>query len=511
MKPKILQPKNLRPMMCRSFLSWRFVGLGAVLLSLGACASVNEGPALNAPFPATWSNGATRSEPYRYAEAASWWRQYRDPVLSGLIDKALANSPTLEQALARVDSARALARSEGAGLFPRADGRGSIDLTRRLSGSADGLNAAGEALDQGPRRGVGTFQAGFDASWEVDLFGRVRNAIASARNNAAVAAEDAETARVTLIAEVVRTYIELRAAERRRDIITNDIAARQRLIQLVQSQKTAGIAGDFDVQRVIATGEASKARLPTATLAIKTAQHRLATLTGQPAPDKALARSVSRIPIIRPPRPTFPADLVRTRPEIRAAERNVARRAADVGVATAELYPRLTLSGTLTIAGNVLARPLPGQLVTVAGGPALTIPLLDWGQRRAIVDARDADLREAVAAYRGAVLFGVEEVEVSLASIRSQNARIARLQSAVSAASRAYETAATLYAQGLTGLTERLTAETEWRQAELDLAEAREAAGVAVVRLYKAIGAPVVDRPPVRNPGSNIVQASTKS
>jgi outer membrane protein, multidrug efflux system len=279
----------------------------------------------------------------------------------------------------------------------------------------------------------------------------------------------------------------------------------------VQSQKTAGIAGDFDVQRVIATGEASKARLPTATLAIKTAQHRLATLTGQPAPDKALARSVSRIPIIRPPRPTFPADLVRTRPEIRAAERNVARRAADVGVATAELYPRLTLSGTLTIAGNVLARPLPGQLVTVAGGPALTIPLLDWGQRRAIVDARDADLREAVAAYKGAVLFGVEEVEVSLASIRSQNARIARLQSAVSAASRAYETAATLYAQGLTGLTERLTAESEWRQAELDLAEAREAAGVAVVRLYKAIGAPVVDRPPVRSSGSAPVQPSTKS
>jgi NodT family efflux transporter outer membrane factor (OMF) lipoprotein len=474
----------------RLVVSLRLGGLGVALLSLGACAVVNEGPALTAPVPAQWTNGATGREPYRNAEAAAWWRGYRDPVLNRLIERALVQSPTLEQALARVDSARALARSEGAGLLPRVDGGGNIALTRRLSGSAEGLNAGGEALDQGPRRSVGTFQAGFDATWEIDLFGRVRNAIASAKNNAEVAAEDAETARITLIAEIARTYVELRAADRRRGIIGNDIAARQRLVQLVQGQKTAGLAADFDVQRALAVSETAKARLPTAELAIRTARQRLATLVGEPAPDKTLARSVSRIPIVRPPRATFPADLVRTRPEIRSAERAVARRAADVGVATAELYPRLTLSGTLTIAGNVLARPLPGQLVTVAGGPALTIPLLDWGQRRAIVDARDADLREAIAGYRGAVLQGVEEVEVSLAAIRNQNIRIARLQSAVSATYRAYETADALYKQGLTGLTERLTAETEWRQSELELADAREAAGVAVVRLYKALGGP---------------------
>ncbi len=478
--------------------SLRHVGVAVALLSLGACATVNEGPALNAPVPAQWTNGATGREPYRQAEATSWWRGYRDPILNRLIDRSLVQSPTLEQALARVDSARALARSEGAGLFPRVDGGGNIALTRRLSGSPEGLNAGGEALDQGPRRTVGTYQAGFDATWEIDLFGRVRNAIAAAKNNAEVAAEDAETARITLIAEIARTYVELRAAERRRGIIGNDIAARQRLVQLVQSQKTAGLAADFDVQRALAVSETAKARLPTAELAIRTARQRLATLVGEPAPDKALARSVSRVPIVRPPRPTFPADLVRTRPEIRSAERTIARRAADVGVATAELYPRLTLSGTLTIAGNVLARPLPGQLVTVAGGPALTIPLLDWGQRRAIVDAREADLREAIAGYRGAVLQGVEEVEVSLASIRNQNARIARLHSAVSATFRAYQTADALYKQGLTGLTERLTAETEWRQAELELADAHEAAGVAVVRLYKALGAPAAGTLPER-------------
>jgi NodT family efflux transporter outer membrane factor (OMF) lipoprotein len=479
---------------------WLVGGLGAVLLSLGACASVNEGPALGALVPAKWTNGATAREPYRQAEAAAWWRGYRDPVLTRLIEKALADSPTLEQAMARVDAARALARSEGASRFPRLDGRGSVDLTRRVSGSADGLNAGGEALDQGPRRAVGTFLAGFDASWEVDLFGRVRNAVAAAENNASVVAKEAETVRVTLVAEIVRTYIELRSAERRRSIITNDIAARQRLIQLVQTQKAGGIANDFDLQRAIATGEAAKARLPLAELAVKTAQQRLATLVGNPSFDPERTRNISHVPIIRPPGPTFPADLIRTRPEIRAAERLVARRAAEVGIATAELYPRLTLSGTLTIAGNVLARPLPGQLVTVAGGPALMIPLFDWGQRRAIVDARDADLRESIAAYKIAVLTGVEEVEVSMASIRQQSIRIARLQTAVSAAFRAYRTADALYSQGLTALTERLIAETEWRQAELDLAEAQEAAGIAIVRLYKALGAPAVDPKSLRRP-----------
>ncbi len=484
------------PMMSRLC---RFGGIGVVVLSLGACASVNQPPEFAAALPAKWTNGETGGQPFRQAELQDWWRGYRDPVLSGLIERALIGSPTLEQALARVQSARALARSEGSGLFPRVDGAGQIDLQRRLSGPFEGLNEGGEARGQPSRRTVGTFQAGFDASWEIDLFGRVSNAIAAAQANAEVAAEDAETARITLIAEIVRTYVELRAAERRRSIISNDIAARQRLIQLVSNQKSAGLAGDFDVQRAIATGEAAKARLPTADLAIRSSQQRLATLVGEAVPDRRLLLSVSRVPIIRPPRASFPADLIRTRPEIRAAERLVARRAADVGVAVAELYPRLTLSGTLTVAGNVLARPLPGQLVTVAGGPALTIPLLDWGQRRAVADAREADMREAIAGYRAAVLTGVEEVEISFASIRSQNARISRLQSAVAAARRAFETADTLYRQGLTGLTERLTSESDWRQAELDLAEALEAAGVAVVRLYKAIGAPALG-PAIRQP-----------
>jgi outer membrane protein, multidrug efflux system len=478
---------------CPFALIARACSAAALLLALGACASINEAPGLVAPVPAQWSDGQTPGSPHRTPNLSAWWQGYRDQLLSRLIDHALIGNPTLEQALARVDAARALARSEGSRLLPQVDGSGNLRYERRLSGSPEGLNAAGELQGEGSRRAVGTFQSGFDANWEIDLFGRVRNAVASADRATQVAAEEAEVARVTLVAELVRTYVELRAAERRRSIVASDIGARQRLVQLVRNQKTAGLAGDFDVQRAVATAESARARLPTAELAISVARQRLATLVGQPTPDRAVARNVARMPILRPPRPSLPADLLRTRPEIRQAERLVAQRAADVGVATAELYPRLTLSGTLTVAGNALAKPLAGQLVSVAGGPALSIPLLDWGQRRAVADAREAQLKEAIAGYKIAVLIGVEEVEVSLASIRNQNLRIARLQSAVVAAKRAFETADTLYRQGLTGLTERLTAETEWRLAELELNDAQEAAGVAVVRLYKALGAPPVD------------------
>lgn len=470
----------------------RASGVGTLLLALGACASVNEAPSFVAPVPMNWTNGDTQRSPHRAPNLSAWWQGYRDPLLSRLIDQAVVDSPTLDQALARVDAARALARSEGSRLLPQVDGNGNVRYERLLSRTSDSLNQTGDIIGQGASRTSGVFQSGFDATWEIDLFGRVRNAVASADRATQVAAEEAEVARVTLVAELVRTYVELRAAERRRSIISSDINARQRLVQLVRDQKTAGIAGDFDVQRAVATAESARARLPTAELGISIARQRLATLVGRPTPDRGVARSVARVPILRPPRPSLPADLLRTRPEIRQAERLVAQRAADVGVATAELYPRLTLSGTLTIAGNVLAKPLAGQLVSIAGGPALSIPLLDWGQRRAVVDAREAQLKEAIAGYRIAVLTGVEEVEVSLASIRNQNLRIARLQSAGAAAKRAFDTADTLYRQGLTGLTERLTAETDWRLAELELAEAQEAAGLAVVRLYKAMGAPSV-------------------
>lgn len=255
------------------------------------------------------------------------------------------------------------------------------------------------------------------------------------------------------------------------------------------SQQAAGLAGEFDVQRAAATFEAARARLPLVEAEVALATQRLATLTGQPAATAALRRSMGGIPMTATPGPTLPADLLRMRPDIRRSELTVLQRAALAEVAYAELFPRLTLGGSIEVRANVLATPIAGTPVTVAGGPGISIPLFDWGQRRALLNAREAELKEGIASYRRVVLEAVGEVEIALSQVRQQALRVDRLRTAVDAARRAFVTAQRLYQAGEINLTERLQAEADLRQAELDFAAASETRAVALVTLYRALGA----------------------
>lgn len=463
----------------------------ALLLAAGlaGCTLREEPPQLLAPLPTSWAAGATATTPTRPAEFEEWWRRYRDPALTALVDKALGANPTIEEATQRIQAARALARAENALRFPLTTGAGSVTITTRLSGPIEGLNAAGEDAGQGPRRTVGQYDGALDTTWELDLFGRLRAQVAAAERNAAASVEDLEAVRISLAADVVRAYVELRSAQRRRAVVQADIAARSRLLDLVRSQRVAGLAGEFDVERANATFEAARARLPVAELGVRTAQQRLATLVGEPTPASALLRGPRPFPVLAAPGPTLPADLLRMRPDIRRAEVVVAQRAAQADVAFADLFPRFVLGGSLTIQGNVLAMPIAGTPVTLSGGPGVTVPLFDWGQRRAVLNAREAELKEAIAAYRRVVLLAVEDVQVALSAVRQTAQRVVRLRTAVEAADRALTSAERLYREGATGLTERLQAETDLRSAQFDLAEASEAAALAMVSLYRGLGA----------------------
>lgn len=463
--------------------------LGVALVASG-CVTRGQSPGLGLSLPGQWSNGPTAPPRRPAPDLSAWWKAFRDPAIDRLVTDALARNPTIEEAMERVNAARALARAQGSQRFPSVEGSAQARIEHRISGPAEGLNAGGETVGQGPLRTVGFFQSGFDARWEVDLFGRVRSGVASAERAAEVAQEERDDIRVTLVAEIVRTYLELRAAERRRAVITNEISARRGLLNLVQTQQTAGTSGDFDVQRARATYEAARARLPATELAERVAIQRLATLSGSARPNERLHGANRGIPIVAAPRAPIPADLLRWRPDIRRAERLVAQRGFEADVAYADLFPRLTLIGTLDVRGNLIGQPILGTPVAVSGGPGVTIPLFDWGLRRQVLKAREAQWREAIAAYRGSVLRGVEDVEIALATIRASAMRLERQRTAVAAAQRASTTADRLYRGGLTGLTERLQAETDLRQAELDLADATESAAIAPVALFKAIGAP---------------------
>jgi NodT family efflux transporter outer membrane factor (OMF) lipoprotein len=417
-----------------------------------------------------------------------------------LVDGALSGNPSVEEAFYRVRAARALARADDALRFPQATPRAGIEVTSRIAGSAAGLNEAGEAEGQGARRTVGVGQAGIDTTWEIDLFGRLASQVRAAERGAEASIEELEAIRTTLAADVVRTYVELRGAQRRRAVVMADIAARRQLLELVESQKAAGLAGEFDFQRASATFEAARARLPVAEIAIDSTLQRLATLVGQPKANTDLRRVGSTIPALPLPGATLPADLLRTRPDVRRAEKAILQRAALADVAYAELFPRLTLGGTIEVRGNVLAMPIAGTPVTISGGPGVSIPLFDWGQRRASLDAREAELEEAIAAYRRTVLGAVEDVEVALASVSQGARRVDRLRTASEAARRALSTAQQLYREGAIGLTERLQAETDLRQAEFDLAEASEAYAISVVTLHRSLGAGPRRLPALRSP-----------
>lgn len=474
----------------------RCAAIGAIAIGLSGCVTRDDAASLAVNLPARWSNGPTNTTTRPPADIATWWRRFRDPAVDRLVQEALANNPGLAEAQERVIAARALARAQGAQRLPMVDGSAQAILQSRLNGPASGLNAAGEDFYGDPaRRTVGSFLAGFDARWELDFFGRVRNTAVAAENAAGAAAEEARDAQFILVAEVVRTYLEMRGAEARLSVITREISARRGLLGLVQTQQTAGSAGEFDVQRARSTYEAARARAPAAELVVRVARQRLATLAGSARVDGRIGASRRGAVIITTAMAPLPADLLRWRADIRRAEYVVAQRGAEAEVANAELYPRFALAGTLDVAGNLLGRPILSTPVTFAGGPAVTIPLVDWGMRVHVLRAREAQWRESVAAYRGTVLRAVEDVEIALATIRATRNRLERQRTAVAAARSALNLADRQYRGGLTGLTERLQAETDLRQAELELADATEGASVASVAFFKALGAPPPPEP----------------
>ncbi len=467
----------------------RSVALLSSFTILGGCVT-REMPRLDAGvLPSTWTFGPTTRPGSPQADLVDWWRRSRDPILSLLVDRALAGNPLIEEALYRVRAARALARADDSVRYPQGTPRAGVEITSRLVGPPSGLNEAGEAQGQGTRRTVGIVQAGVDATWEFDLFGRLGSQVRAAESNAEASVEELEGVRITLAADVVRTYVELRGAQRRRSVIISDIAARRQLVELVNSQRVAGLAGEFDVERAKATFEAARARLPVAEVAIDTALQRLAILVGGTTANLDLRRIANRIPNLMPPGATLPADLVRMRPDVRRSEKVVLQRAALADVAYAEMFPRLTLAGSIEVRANVLAMPIAGTPVTISGGPGISVPLFDWGQRRAVHDAREAGLKEAIAAYRRTVLEAVSDVEIALATATQVLRRVERLRTASEAARRARDTAQKLYHEGAIGLTERLQAETDFRQAEFDLAESSEAYAISIVTLHRSLGA----------------------
>jgi len=428
------------------------------------------------PYAATAGAGQT----------AQWWTALNDLVLNSLMDQAIGLNHDLRLAAARVREARARRAVVGADQYPRLDA-GALYSHDRVSKNAwpyDAFDVPGFPWE------ASLYQAGFDASWELDVFGGVRRRIEAASADLEAGLEDQRSVLVSVLAEVARNYVELRGLQQRFEIARRNLEAQRQTLELTSEQSRKGVARQLDVFRAAAQVSTTEASLPRLRNLQWQAMHRLAVLTGQQP--GGLVQSLSpagKVPV--PPAEVsigVPAELLRRRPDIRRAERELAAATARVGVAVADLYPRFSLAGSFSFQSSDVGRLLEGDSRAFSFGPAIRWPVFDAGALRAVVKVRDAEQEQALVRYEQIVLQALEEVHDALAAFITEQDRRKSLQAAVKANEDSAELAEGLYRQGLTDFTSVLDAERQLYQSQEDLLQSETGVTTSLIALYKALG-----------------------
>jgi outer membrane protein, multidrug efflux system len=462
--------------------------LAAVCLLTGGCITV--GPDYVPPNPqvparfdeATATEAAHRPEPTNDA----WWENLDDPDLDRLLRQALQSAPDIAAAQARVREARALAGFAGATRFPIVDGGGLY--TRNLG--SDNVPTGVPPGGLGPDVHSNLWLAGFDASWEIDVFGGERRAIESAQANYQAVIADRAAVVLTLLAEVARDYVELRGAQRRLEVARKDLGIEQDLQALTQSLLSAGLATQQDVLRAQAQVADTQAMIPTLNTDERAAAYRIAGLTARASTEIVASLSVPRpiphavyeVPI------GLPSDLLQRRPDVCAAERRIAAANARIGVAKVDLYPHFSLTGVAGIESLNLASFTSGSSGYYQVGPGFTWRIFDAGRIRFQVLAESARTDAAAVAYQRSVLDAFSDVETALVSYANAQLRRERLAAESAADADATRIARILYERGVENFLTVLDAERSLYAADDALAQSERDSALALIALYKSLG-----------------------
>jgi outer membrane protein, multidrug efflux system len=465
-----------------------------VLLSAGSslllAACVTVGPDYVAPashVPERFREAPASADSAAGAETDdAWWKNLGDPLLESLLRQALASAPDIAEAQARVREARALSGFAEAGEWPIADAGGLY--TRNLGSENVPIGVPPGGLGPGARSNL--WQAGFDASWEIDVFGGQRRAIESAHANYQAVSEDRADVVLTLLAEVARDYIELRGAQRRIEVARKDLATERDLQTLTQSLLAAGLAAQQDVLRSQAQVAAIEAAIPALIADERAAGYRVAALIGRPFTETLAALSapepiphaINDVPV------GLPSDLLRRRPDVRAAERRIAAANARIGVATADLYPHFSLTGAAGIESLDLSSLFSGSSGYYQVGPGISWRIFDAGRIRFRIQAETARTDAAAAAYQRSVLDALRDVETALVAYANAQSRRSKLAAEAEADADATRIERVLYERGLESFLAVLDAERALYAADDALAQSERDSALALVALYKSLG-----------------------
>lgn len=445
-------------------------------LLLSGCASLTPSPPSlpQAPVPAQWSTTAPdASGPAASASLAAWWQGFNDPQLSALVNLALQANTDIRTAQAALLQTRALRDVKLAGLGP------SIGTSASAQRSKSGGIEAGNS-----------FQAGFDASWEPDVFGGKRSALNATQADVQAAMASLGNVQVSLAAEVAVTYIQLRGLQAQLLIARSSLQTQGETLQIIRWRAQAGLASSLDVEQGIAASEQTSAQIPALETAIAQAASSLAVLTGQ-APGTLRAELAPAAPVPQAADTlalAIPAETLRQRPDVRAAEQRISAALARVAQADAARYPGFQLSGSLGLRALTLGTLTGGASVANALLASVSVPLFDGGAARAQVRVQEAALEQARLGYEATVLTALKDVEDALISLQGNRERLARLQAAADAAANADLLARQRYTSGLIDFRAVLETQRTLLSTQDSVAATRASLSADHVRLYKALG-----------------------
>ena len=460
----------------------------AMCLALTGCMTV--GPDYNnPPVPRAAVTNLPQTTAHRGSSAslakedlASWWRVFNDPLLTELIGEALKANPDLREARAKVREARAQLAMARAGLFPTLDAEGSYTQARSITSQ----NASGEAL-----RSENTYySAGFDAAWEIDIFGGTRRGVEAARADIQAQQASLESVWVSLAGEVAQTYVTIRSYQQRLKVSRDNLETQSETLDILRSRNRQGLSDQLDVEQARYNLESSRATIPNLERGLENAVNALAVLVGRMP--GSLHKRLEK-PGAIPGAPFsmvlgIPADTLRRRPDVRRAERALAAQTARIGEATAELYPKFYLVGSIGLESMKSAKLFNAESNVWSILPSFSWPIFHAGSIRANIEVQNARQEQAAAQYDKAVLTAVQDIRNSLNDFNQEQSRLAALNSAVEAAEKAAEIAQAKYKSGLVSFSDVLDAQRSLFSYDDQRISSQEAITNDLISLYKALG-----------------------
>jgi len=464
----------------------QLVMTGLICLMVSSCITVGpdyKNPALHSP--AHWAELKENSQPAVALEQAAWWKSFNDPLLDRLIDEAVKTNFDIRQAQARIVQSRAEAVQAGAPLWPSASAGGSL-IRSDSSDSAmnTGMSAGSLASPQT------VYKAGFDASWEIDVFGAARRSIEAAQARLEASREDLRSTLLTLLGDVAANYITLRSSQEQLKITRHNVAAQQQSEDVTRERYTLGLTSYLDVAQAQAQKNTTESGMPALEIAIKQSIHRLGILLGKdPGALTAELKPAGLLPksyglMV----PGLPSELLQRRPDLRQAEQTLAAASADIGVATAKLYPKfdLTLGLGLESIGTGTFFDSKSRYWSIA--PGFSQLLFNAGKTRAAIAGRKAAYEEAAARYSSSFLKALEEVENALSAYYGEQGRRGILIDSVRAHEEAVELANDRYRKGLTSFVDVLITQRSLYTAQSSLSQSDANLLTDLISLYKALG-----------------------